>query len=139
LEEMVGVLEKPEARRDDRFEERFRRMVEDNPAILWAFDEVNGRMIYVNPAVEEALGHGQREFYDRAALWLELIHPDDRAEASAANHAMRTEKKMISYVARLSVADGAYTRLRIVVKPILDERGNIVRTEGAAIPEYDRK
>jgi len=134
---MAGVPNGSEVRNDDRFEERFRRMVEDNPAVLWAFDEVNGRMIYVNPAVEEALGHERQKFYDRSTFWLELIHPDDRADASAANHVMRTEKKTIRYVARLSDADGGYTRLHIVVKPILNERGNIVRTEGAAIPECE--
>jgi PAS domain S-box-containing protein len=133
---MAGVPDGSEVRNDDRFEERFRRMVEDNPAILWAFDEVNGRMIYVNPAVVETLGHERRKFYDRGTFWLELIHADDRAAASAANHVMRTEKNTIRYVARFSDADGGYTRLRIVVKPILNERGDIVRTEGAAIPEY---
>ena len=66
-----------------------------------------------------------------------VIHADDRAEASASNHVMRTEKRTIRYVARLSDADGGYTGLRIVVKPILNERGNIVRTEGAAIPECE--
>ena len=134
---MAGVPDGSDVRNDDRFEERFRRMVEDNPALLWAFDEVNGRMIYVNPAVEEVLGHERRKFYDRGTFWLELIHPDDRAEASAANHVMRTEKNTIRYVARLSDADGGYTRLRIVVRPMLNERGNVVRTEGAAIPECE--
>ena len=134
---MVGVSNESKVHSDDRFEERFRRMVEDSPAILWAFDEVNGRMIYVNPAVDEVLGHGRQKFYDRSTFWLELIHVDGRARASAANHVMRAENKIISYVARLSDADGSYTELRVVVKPISDERGNIVRTEGAAIPEYE--
>jgi PAS domain S-box-containing protein len=134
---MSGAHNESEAGREDRFEERYRRMVDDSPAVLWAFDEVNGRMIYVNPAVEEALGHDRRRFYERSTFWLELIHADDRKEASAANHDMRTEKKTISYIARLRNADGGYTRLRIIVKPVLDERGNIVRTEGAAIREYE--
>jgi PAS domain S-box-containing protein len=134
---MAGTPNESGVRSGDRFEERFRRMVEDNPAILWAFDEVNGRMIYVNPAVEEALGHGRQKFYDRSTFWLELIHPDDRAEAAATNHVMRTEKKTIRFRTRLRLAAGGYMRLYTVVKPILDDRGNIVRTEGAAIPEYE--
>jgi len=134
---MAGVPNGSEVRNDDRFEERFRRMVDDSPAILWAFDEVNGRMIYVNPAVEEALGYDREKFYDRSTFWLELIHPGDRARVSAANHVMRTEKKVIRYEVRLRLGDGGYVRFNAVVKPILDERGNIVRTEGAAIPEYE--
>ncbi len=133
---MAEVPAGPELRGENRLEERFRRMVENNPAILWAFDEVNGRMIYVNPAVEEVLGHDRQKFYDRSTFWLELIHPDDRAAAAAANHLMRSERKGIQFQTRLRLAAGGYMRLHTVVKPILDERGNIVRTEGAAIPEY---
>jgi PAS domain S-box-containing protein len=110
-------------------------MVEDSPAILWAFDELNGRMIYVNPAVAEMLGHDRRKFYDRATFWLELIHPDDRAQAAAANHAMRAEKRTIKFHARLRLASGGYARLCTVVRPVTDDRGKIVRTEGAAILE----
>jgi PAS domain S-box-containing protein len=134
---MAAVPNGSEVRNDDRFEERFRRMVEDSPAILWAFDEVNGRMIYVNPAVEEALGHDRRKFYERSTFWLELIHADDRAEAAAANHVMRTEKRPIQFQTRSRAAAGGYIQLCTAVRPILDERGNIVRTEGAAIPKYE--
>ena len=38
---------------------------------------------------------------------------------------------------RVRFADGGYTLLCTVVKPILDERRNEIRTEGAAIPEYE--
>ncbi len=137
LLEMAGTSNEPEICRDDLFAERYRRMVEDNPAILWAFDGVNGRMIYVDPAVEKVLGHDKQKFYERSTLWFELVHPDDRARASTANHVMRAEKRIVKFDVRLRLADGIYTRLYTVVKPILDERGNIVRTEGAAIPEYE--
>jgi PAS domain S-box-containing protein len=133
---MTALAKGAEGQNGSRYEERYRRMVEDSPAVLWAFDEVNGRMIYVNPAVEETLGHERRKFYERSTFWLELVHPDDRAEASAANLVMRAEKRTISYVARLGKAAGGYARMCIVVRPIMNERGNIVRTEGAAIPEF---
>lgn len=137
MKEMSAVPKDSEGSHGDRYEERYRRMVDDSPAILWAFDEVNGRMIYVNPAIEDVLGHDCGRFYERPMFWLELIHPDDRAEVSAANHVMRSEKKQISYIARFIDSDNVYIKLRIVVKPIFNERGNIVRTEGAGIPEYE--
>ena len=115
--------------------ERLKLLVEESPAILWAYDEVNGRMIYVNPSVEAILGHDRRHFYERSTFWFELIHPADRAVASAENHVMRTEKRIISYEIRFRKADGGYVTLHTIVKPIMDERGRIVRTEGAAIPK----
>ena len=103
--------------------------------LLWAYDEVNGRMIYVNPAVEETLGHDRRHFYERSTFWFELIHPADRAKVSAENHVMRTEKRIINYDVRFRDAEGGFVMLFAVVKPIMDDWGRIVRTEGAAIPK----
>ena len=50
---------------------------------------------------------------------------------------MRAEKRIAKFDVRVRLADGGYTLLCTVVKPILDGRGNLVRTEGAAIPEYE--
>jgi len=113
---------------------KLKLLVEESPAILWAYDEVNGRMIYVNAVVEEVLGHDRQFFYDRPAFWFELIHPADKACASAENHVMRTEKRTIQYEIRFRNSAGDYVALCAVVKPILDDKGRIVRTEGAAIP-----
>jgi PAS domain S-box-containing protein len=118
--------------------ERFQRLVEESPALIWAFDEVNGRMIYVNPTVEEALGYDGAEFYARPMLWFDLIHPEDRPLAAALNHTMREEKKAITYILRFQKKDGSYVKLTTVVKPILDNRRKIVRTEGAAIAATDK-
>jgi PAS domain S-box-containing protein len=112
---------------------RLKLLVEESPAILWAYDEVNGRMIYLNAAVEEVLGHDRRLFYDRPAFWFDLIHPGDKALASAENHVMRTEKRTIQYDVRFRTAAGDYVPLCTVVRPIMDGKGHIVRTEGAAI------
>jgi PAS domain S-box-containing protein len=113
--------------------ERLKLLVEESPAILWAYDEVNGRMIYVNQAVEEVLGHSRRRFYERPTFWFELIHPEDKPAVSAENHAMRAEKRSISYEVRFRTAEGEYVTLAAAIKPIMDERGRIVRTEGAAV------
>jgi PAS domain S-box-containing protein len=119
---------------EGREADRLKRLVDESPAILWAFDEVNSRMLYVNAAVKEVLGYEGRRFYERSTFWFELIHPEDRARASAENHVMRLEKRTIRYNVRFKTAAGAYVRLTTTVKPILDDQGHIVRTEGAAIP-----
>jgi len=116
-----------------KYAERLSRLVEENPAIIWAFDEVNGRMVYLNKAITTALSYDVKEFYSHPMLWLELIHPDDRAYVAALNLALRTEKKTIVYRDRFRHAEGHYVELATVVKPVCDAKGNIVRTEGAAV------
>ena len=116
-----------------RYLERFRRLVEESPAIIWAFDEVNGRMVYLNPAVEVILGFERKLFFDKPAFWFELIHADDRPHASSLNFVMREEKRVISYTLRFRRADGSYIELTTIVKPLYDAKGRLVRTEGAAV------
>ena len=126
--------EKPvTAEEEGRFAARFQRLVDSSPAIIWAYDEINGRMLYLNDAVRETLGHDVRRYFERPTFWFELIHPDDRPLASSLNAAMREEKKVITYRVRFHHADGRYVALSTAVKPIMDQRGRIVRTEGAAI------
>lgn len=117
-----------------RYLDRFRRLVEESPALIWAFDEINGRMLYLNPAAHDVLGFDRSLFFDKPAFWFDLIHPDDRPHASALNYVMREEKRVISYTLRFRRADGSYIELVTVVKPIYDVKGRLVRTEGAAVP-----
>jgi len=126
--------EKPVTTEEEgRFAARFQRLVDSSPAIIWAYDEINGRMLYLNDAVRETLGHDVHKFFDRPTLWFELIHLDDRPLVSSLNAAMREEKRVITYHVRFRAADGRYALLSAAVKPILDQRGRVVRTEGAAI------
>ncbi len=116
-----------------KYGERLVRLVEESPAVIWAFDEVNGRMVYINKAISAALSYDVKEFYDRPTLWFELIHPEDRADVAALNLTLRTEKTTIAYRARFRHAAGHYVELATVVKAVCDAKGNVVRTEGAAI------
>ncbi len=122
-------------------EERFRRMVDGSPAILWVQDEFSGKMVYANKSLEEALGYPLARFVERPTFWFELIHPHDRPMVSALNLEMRDNKTLIRYRARFQNAEGRYVWLATSVKPILDDRGKIVRVEGAAVPtgEEDEK
>ncbi len=58
-------------------EERFARLVSSVSGILWIGSR-DWTMEYISPGVERILGHKPAEFYRNKALWLSLVHPDDK-------------------------------------------------------------
>ena len=65
-------------------EDRFRRVVEQLPAIVYlrraeADPSTTGSMLYVGPQVESILGVSAQEWMNDPAAWARRFHPDDRA------------------------------------------------------------
>jgi PAS domain S-box-containing protein len=58
-------------------EERYRRLVEGSPDIVYTFSDKRGG-IYYSPRVEQMLGYSAEHLYEHPLLWNESIHPDDR-------------------------------------------------------------
>ena len=76
-------------------EERFRRLVEQMPAITYiderAEDGTDGDgdgtwpTTYISPQVSTILGYTAREFEENPNLWDRIVHPDDRGRALEAD------------------------------------------------------
>jgi CheY-like chemotaxis protein len=65
-------------------EARFREMA-DTIREVFRVSSPDGRQItYINPACEKVLGIPVSTFEQRAGVWLELVHPDDRARMAEA-------------------------------------------------------
>lgn len=62
-------------------EARYRALVERLPVVVYAVtDEPEPRSLYMSPNVEELLGCTAEGFAQDQALWMRLMHPDDRAQ-----------------------------------------------------------
>ena len=58
----------------------YRRMVESLPLCVYLAEfEPEGRWEFVSPQIEALTGYPQAEWLARRDLWLESLHPDDRA------------------------------------------------------------
>jgi diguanylate cyclase (GGDEF)-like protein/PAS domain S-box-containing protein len=57
-------------------EQRYRRLVEALPAIVYRYSNVSGAN-YWSPQVEAILGYTQHDLKENAFIWHEAIHPDD--------------------------------------------------------------
>ncbi len=62
-------------------EEQYRNLAENTEAILWEFDTIEDRWLYVAPQVKRMLGYDPAEWADMK-FWEERIHEDDREHAA---------------------------------------------------------
>ena len=57
-------------------EEKYRRLIENSPDIVYIFSDKRGG-VYYSPRVEQFLGYSIDYLYSHSNLWNESIHPDD--------------------------------------------------------------
>ncbi|NLI80715.1 MAG: PAS domain-containing protein [Deltaproteobacteria bacterium] len=89
-------------------EDRFRRAMEATNDGIWDWNVTNGN-VYYSPGYFRMLGYESGEFPAKADTWLELIHPDDRERAWAANDAcIRNESPAVNVEFRMRSRDGSW-------------------------------
>jgi PAS domain S-box-containing protein len=72
----------------ERSEEKFRRILTNQPDVAWTGDE-NGRMIYISPKVADWTGYTSQEIYAGGSPFLlSRVHPDDLSRVLEATQAL---------------------------------------------------
>ncbi len=94
-------------------ERRYRSLVEQLPVIVYrARLAVREPWHYISPQVETILGYTQSEWLADAALWLDRIHPDDRAQALEEEEHTKRTGDPLSSVYRMYAKDGRLMWIR---------------------------
>ena len=65
-------------------EERFRRMADATPDVMWITELEPERVVYASPSFERIWGRKVDDLYRDPRLWVEGIHPDDRSRIAQA-------------------------------------------------------
>jgi PAS domain S-box-containing protein len=72
----------------ERSEEKFRRILTNQPDIAWTGDE-NGRIVYISPKVADWTGYTSQEIYAGGSPFLlSRVHPDDLPRVLEATQAL---------------------------------------------------
>ena len=120
-------------------EARFRAFAERIDDVFWASDAGKG-LSYVSPAFEKVWGWSLAELRDNHQLFLEGVHPDDRAGVAAAfDTRVRDEGREHFVEYRVVHPDGAVRWLRDRAYPLVDEQGEVYRVLGIAEDVTARK
>ncbi len=121
-------------------EERFRTLVEQIPAIVYAFrpDEV-GSMLYISPQIESMLGFSQAEWMADPKLWRQQLHPDDCEHVLAEHARRRAVAEPFSCEYRLLTRTGRAVWVHDESIPVRGEGGQARFIQGVALDITERK
>ncbi len=111
-------------------EEELRQIAENLEPLLWMYS-YSGEPIYMSPMFERVWGIPIMEWYADGKVFLNAIHPDDRARVSAAFNSMFTNN--ISYDLEYRIIHPE--SIKIIhdrAFPIIDESGKVYRVAGIA-------
>jgi len=112
-------------------EEQFRQLADSIREVFFVVTPEPLRVAYLSPAYEEIWGRPRQEAYDRAAAWIESVHPDERGGVvSYFGRLMQGIQSEMSY--RIVRPDGSLRWIHSRGFPVHDPQGKLVRVVGIA-------
>ena len=111
--------------------EQLNSILESLQDVVWAIGLPEQRVLFMNAATERVYHRTVAEFLTNQALWMNTIHPDDRAAALAKHaEAMRSGSSEIEH--RILRPDGEVRWLLSRVRLARDSAGVPIRLDGIA-------
>jgi len=113
----------------ERSEARYRRLVEQAPAIIFRFRFLpEPGYDFMSPLVQKLMGYSPEDFYENPNMWEKIIHPEDRR---LLQNLMETGKLFDTpLTVRLAKKDGDFIYMENHLKPLSDAEGKITAFEG---------
>ena len=99
--------------------------------VIWFSSLDLSRVGYISPSVSEVYGRPSEDFVQHPALWLEVVHPEDRPIVEQALRDLRmTGEFDVEY--RIVRLDGGIRWLHDRRRIITDTDGGALRVDGVA-------
>jgi diguanylate cyclase (GGDEF)-like protein/PAS domain S-box-containing protein len=104
-------------------EQRFRALVEGVPVAAYRWEAGSaGRCLYVSPQIEAMLGFPPAQWMADPELWLQRIHPDDRAQVMS-DEGEAKQSGLLDNEYRFLHADGHIVWVRDQARWVVDDNG----------------
>lgn len=116
----------------------FRQIAENVREIFWIFTPDFTEAIYVSPAYEQLWGRPVEELYERAAAFVEVVHPEDLERLLTAMRAIPYEKQE-GVEFRIVQPDGTVRWALARGYPVRGENGEVDRVVGTTEDITQRK
>lgn len=115
-------------------EERFRRMADTAPVMIWV-EDADGRCSYVNMAYAEFAGRPVEQELGQG--WLDRVHPDDRNALMLQHGSVFDARLPFEVEYRLRRFDGTYRWVLDRGAPRFDMEGSFVGYIGSCVDIHD--
>lgn len=123
-----------------RAEAKYRTLVEQLPLVTYtAAGDASGRVLFVSPQIQNLLGYAGSEWLSSPGLWVERIHPDDRARVLARWQQSHDSGGPFQTEYRLLARDGSCVWAREEAAVERDADGRTVCRQGILLDITGRK
>ncbi len=121
-------------------EEKYRNLVEQLPAIIYAMAPDEARtLLYVSPPAEGLLGVSPAEYLADPAIWKSQVHPDDRDRVLAEiEESFATLTPVVDEI-RMQSRSGALLWFHTEARPVPAPSGRPLFLQGVMMDITDRK
>ena len=121
-------------------EEKYRTLVEQLPAIIFAMAPDEARtLLYVSPLAEALLGVSPAEYLADPAIWKNQVHPDDRDRVLAEIEASFATLTPLVDEIRMQSRSGALLWFHAEARPVPAPSGRPLFLQGVMMDITDRK
>jgi diguanylate cyclase (GGDEF)-like protein/PAS domain S-box-containing protein len=121
-----------------RAEEKLSGVLDSIDNVVWSLSADTARMLYLNPAAERVYGRPVADFIATPALWVAIVHPEDRQRALGAIEGLR-ENELLVHEYRIVWPDGSIRWVEDRARMICDADGTPLRIDGVSSDITERK
>jgi PAS domain S-box-containing protein len=105
--------------------------------VFFSIDVVKNRFLQISDACEKVYGIKPEQFYEKPDLWLDVIHPDNRAEYDKISSLVISQTVLVEYKIRRPDNSICWVQSKLV--PTVDDKGHLVRIDGVTSDISSRK
>ena len=120
-------------------QERLNSILASIQDVVWSFSPDMSRLNYMNRSVERVFGHPPAAFEQNPRLWLDCVHPLDRAGYEAVLQSMNPDHPFFDQETRIVARDGEVRWLHCRGRLVVDADGQPLRIDGVATDITQRK
>jgi PAS domain S-box-containing protein len=117
---------------------QLKNLFENLDDVFFSVDTGRGRLLQISPSCERISGWPAGIFYENVRFWKDLVYVLDRWKIDHLESELRAGKAG-SYEGRILDRDGFIHWIEARLKPVLDDRGNLVRVDGVLMDISARK
>ena len=118
----------------DTVEQRYRQMIEGIGGVFWQVRLPSLAVEFVSHRSAELFGEPVTYWLDSDRMWMELIHPDDRAVVIEALHAAAATQQTLEIDHRILRHARDEIHVRTIFQPAQDDEGHAAVIRGVTVP-----
>ncbi|MCC5658884.1 PAS domain S-box protein [Nostoc sp. XA010] len=120
-------------------EKKFRTFSENTHAMIWIGSPDSFDPLYISPAYENIWGRSIQDLFEQPKSWVDMVHPDDRDQATQSIEQLLSGSQSISVEYRILRPDGSVRWIWNQGFAVYDEQGKLNYYAGIVEDITERK